>query len=289
MVTGVWVHLAEGGYDPGALREALAVPFDVRDSKRVFKQAGLARGETAALSFVGSLTGEIPSSAGSLLELLGAAVPPGDLPCSAGAAPPLCGDGTMSLPLWCDQRAAVAGARSLEPVLRGLGVERSGVACSALCAWGLNRRLSGHEGKLDVDLAMMLDVARRIREVVADDVAFTCGKVGARMRYASALPHGAEVVGERRCESSYEVRSLGRLAFVMDADDSDPLVSMASVIGKYVREVAMESVHRFVADLIPGERRPSGYRDPVTDAFLGRCRVILGNAGVPCGCLERIK
>ncbi len=89
------------------------------------------------------------------------------------------------------------------------------------------------------------------------------GKLGGMVHYAPHLPEGARIVEESRDRSIYQVDRLV-LAFVRNADSRLLPVAMASVVGKYVRELLMLSVNRLLGhtEAIPWA---SGYHhDPRT-------------------------
>jgi hypothetical protein len=75
------------------------------------------------------------------------------------------------------------------------------------------------------------------------------------------------------------VPGVGAVRFVVDADDGHLPVALASMVGKYVREVTMERVVRFYRARVPGLPAASGYHDPVTRRFVAGTageRVALG-------------
>ncbi len=285
MVTGTWIEAP--AYDPDGLRRALARPFDVRDSKQVFHQKDLARGETAALAVVAALCGRVPGSGADLWSLLGAGAGRPALPCSRGGFPGPCDASGLRLPIWSrDGEIEDRGAR-LRASLVEAGVGGSGIECACVCPWELNGLLADGTSKLDVDLALFLSVARRIRSAWSGGGTFTCGKIGNRKSYGGRLDPGHRVLEESREVSSYEVDALGTIRFVLDADDSDPLVSMSSLVGKYVREIVMQAIHGWAAERVPGLRRPSGYRDPVTRSFVESTAGAFASEGVPPDCFTR--
>lgn len=275
------------GYEPARLKDALAGPFDVRDSKQVFRQKGLARGETAALAVIAALTGRTPRSGRELWSCLGAGSESPALPCASGDFEGPCSVEGKGLPVWSDGGEVEERGARLRAALWELGLQGSGVECVCVCPWELNGLLADGTSKLDVDLGLFLSVARRIRGRWPGDGTITCGKIGNRKSYGSRLESPHRVLEERREVSAYVVDGLGTLRFVLDADDSDPLVSMSSLVGKYVREIVMQAIHEWAGRRVAGLRRPSGYRDPVTRSFVESTRGAFEEAGVPTGCITR--
>jgi len=281
VVTCAWI--LSGAYEPDRIREALAGPFDVRDSKKVFRQQSLGRGEVAALSLVRAMTGGRHATAGAFLDALAGPRPAG-LPCGHGPDP--CSVDGIDLPIWAPPEAVESRSERLAAALEADGMSSSGISAAILCPWLLNRRLDGEISKLDVDLDLFLKVAHTVRSRWPGPGTFTCGKIGARSRYSDWFP-GASTVMESRERSTYIVPELGTVHFLLDADDADPLVSMASIVGKYAREILMEAIHRSVSRLAPGLRRPSGYRDRVTAEFLAAAAGAIASAGIPSDCITR--
>src|SRR5439155_26909298 len=82
-----------------------------------------------------------------------------------------------------------------------------------------------------------------------------CGKVGGFDRYTfgpivdAGCLHVPLVEG--RARSEYQVAGVGRVAFVRDADASHMLVSMASLVGKWVRDTLMRRIVRYPRASVP--------------------------------------
>ncbi len=287
VVTGVWA--TSDGYNPRTMAEAVARPFDVRDSKQVFSQRGLARGESAALSLICAISGDLPETGGDLVRMLDPVRSGSDLPCIAHGALPMCDTRELKLPLYSQREEIEKRAFGLGEALAGLGIRERGARCMVMCPFEMNTLMRAGRSKLDVDLQMFMTVARDIRAARPVDGTMVCGKVGARTRYASLVGPGTVTLAERREMSSYDVAGLGRVHFVLDADDSDPLVSMASLVGKYLREVIMHAIWQTARRLVGEIRRPSGYHDTVTTSFIERAGAAMREAGACPDCIERIR
>jgi ribonuclease HII len=76
------------------------------------------------------------------------------------------------------------------------------------------------------------------------------------------------------------------LRFVRDGDALHLPVAVASMIGKYLRELAME---RLGASLGAAEDPPSGYRDGRTKAFVRESAALRAALGLPDSCFLREK
>jgi len=93
-------------------------------------------------------------------------------------------------------------------------------------------------------LRMVLDARQRFE----GELEAVCGKVGGYARYSSAFGPLAgrlhAIVEEGAKRSTYSFPGLGTIAFVRDADQSHLLVAMASMVGKWIREVLMSRIVR---------------------------------------------
>jgi ribonuclease HII len=118
-----------------------------------------------------------------------------------------------------------------------------------------------------------------------------CGKVGGFGKYGGAFgPLGGRlstVLEEGRARSAYHFPGVGEIAFVRDADATDLGVAMASMVGKWLREVLMARIVRHYRGEQPALPDASGYHDPVTSAFVEATRLRRAEREVPDRCFER--
>ncbi len=175
--------------------------------------------------------------------------------------------------------------------LEGQGVCILRVACVVTCVRRLNDGIARGLTRFHVDLHCMERLAHDARERSEGDVIATCGKVGGFNRYPPAFgPLGGRlhaVAEEGRKRSEYAVPGLGRIAFVRDADDNHMLVSMASLVGKWVRDLLMARVVRYHRADDPDLPDASGYHDPVTTRFIDATRLSRGRRALPDDCFTR--
>ena len=80
---------------------------------------------------------------------------------------------------------------------------------------------------------------------------------------------------------------MGQIAFVMDADDGDILVSLASLVGKYLREALMAKVVAYYKGAGLELPDASGYHDPVTAAFVETTALLRKQRRIEDDCFER--
>jgi ribonuclease HII len=129
------------------------------------------------------------------------------------------------------------------------------------------------------------------RERAGVDVVATCGKVGGFDRYSAAFgPLGGRlhaIAEEGRKRSEYSFPGVGRLAFVRDADEKHMLVCMASLVGKWVRDLLMARIVRYHRADDPAVGDASGYHDPVTTRFVEATRLSRKRRALPDDCFER--
>jgi hypothetical protein len=150
------------------------------------------------------------------------------------------------------------------------------------------RRAGGN--RFTSDLHAMERLTLSERERVGGDIVAVCGKVGGINDYSkffgplSGWLHA--VIDTGRARSGYRFPGVGELHFVRDADASDPLVMLASLIGKYVRELLMSKVAKYY-EPEPEGPSPSGYHDPLTRQFIQRTETLRRKRRVPKTCFER--
>jgi ribonuclease HII len=184
-------------------------------------------------------------------------------------------------------RKRVARHRAL---LAKRGIELIGVKTSVVCTERLNAARRAGKNRFVSDLHAMERLVIELRRTVGTDVHAVCGKVGGMGDYSRFFgPLGGHlhvVLDSGRKKSAYRFPGLGELVFLQDADASDALVMLASLVGKYVRELFMGRIaaHYPAAEDDP---RPSGYHDPVTAGFVKRTALVRRDRGIPKGCFER--
>jgi len=175
--------------------------------------------------------------------------------------------------------------------LEAHGIDVRRAACVVTCTRRLNDAIGRGLTRFHVDLHAMERLVLDTREREGCDVVATCGKVGGFDRYAPAFGpmngrlHAVAVEG--RARSEYAVPGLGRIAFVRDADEQHLLVSMASLVGKWVRDALMARIvrhHRGYDSDLPDA---SGYHDPITTRFIEATRLARRARALPDDCFER--
>jgi hypothetical protein len=142
------------------------------------------------------------------------------------------------------------------------------------------------------DLHAMERLILHFRGEATEPLVATCGKVGGIGKYA---PFFGPLQGrlhvaleEGQAQSCYRFPEIGELRFVRDADASDPLVMLASLVGKYLRELLMHRIaHFYEGEWGADSPSPSGYHDPVTARFVNETSKKRRELAIVQDCFER--
>ena len=190
----------------------------------------------------------------------------------------------------CDDKLLSRVERDLAQ-LEDAGVNVTRAACVVTCTRRLNEGVGRGLTRFHMDLHAMERLTLEARERAGRDVVATCGKVGGFDRYSTAFgPLGGRlhaIAEEGRARSTYVMPGLGSIAFVRDADAKHLLVCMASLVGKWVRDVLMGRIVRYHRADNPELPDASGYHDPVTARFIRATRLSRTDRGLPDDCFER--
>lgn len=173
---------------------------------------------------------------------------------------------------------------------RGVHVRRARVA--VICTKRLNDAVLRGQSRFDVDLHTMERLTLDARDEAKSEVYALCGKVGGFDFYGPRFgPLGGylhTMLVEGRARSEYLVPSVGRLAFVRDADETHLLVGLASLVGKWARDHLMRRVVRYHRVHLEEELpEASGYHDPVTTRFIAASALVRKTRNVHSTCFER--
>lgn len=193
-----------------------------------------------------------------------------------------------------DDAAVAQASRDLDRLeKRGLRVRALRIA--VVCTQRLNEAAARGVSRFAVDLHTMERLVLSLREELGHDVMAVCGKVGGYDRYGDAFgPLGGRLhmaLVEGRARSEYRFPGVGQIAFVRDADDSHLIVSLASLVGKWARDLLMSRIVRYYRGAAGNAELPdaSGYHDPVTTRFIDATALIRKDRGLPDACFERIR
>lgn len=234
----------------------------IADSKQVYSPSrGLGPLERSVLSVL-RLGGQSADEFGDLLRLLTRHSHP-----TADAGPWFDG---ADLPLPQDVSSRTASDRTdcLRTCCAENGIRLQSVRSDVVFPRRFNRLVREYDSKGLALSRISLELLRQVWDPEADDaVLIVADKHGGRNRYDQLL---AEVVGDRMVLRRQEGRDLScyrvgnsEIRFQTRAESQFP-VAVASMVSKYVRELAMELFNRFwqnhVADLKPTKGYPTDAR-----------------------------
>ncbi len=170
--------------------------------------------------------------------------------------------------------------------LRVLDVQ-SRVACAGM----LNARQAAGQNKLAVDLELFEDLITAARRLHEDSLLVICGMVGGIRDYSSRLRRfehdRVNGLPARRGQRRYSVDGLGEIRFEVNADARHLPVALASIVGKYLREICMLRIGEFYRRDVPGLPLASGYHDPVTSRFIEQTQPSRRQLGIASDCFQR--
>ncbi len=250
-------------------------PF--RDSKEIFRRSvpSYRTGERLALQLIRGI-GIQPRTFHELVYAL-TGVPVSVLYQACPKMAALYAD--FPLPVWLDH-----GPDPLKELLPG--VRLLGLAVEILSEPLFNEQVQRFRSKALTDFWLFLRVLRRrpCPDEAAGCPAFL-GKIGGTRRYGAwfqRLQEPVEIVQEQRHHAVYRWRNWS-LHFLQDADGRWLPVAMASVVGKYLRELFMLALSRSLgfSDALP---YASGYHHDAHSAILAQ---ELQSRGIPEPCFHR--
>lgn len=288
LVTAVLAEVTEGGHKVVERRARGAMKGRLGDSKALVSFGDVALGEAWARA---------------LVEREGA---PAKTPAEIVAAVSLDDQVELERPCpghvrgqcWSTEgEALVADPALVAAVHKDLArLDKAGVSLRVarsviVCTRRLNDAVDVGKSRFAVDLHAMERLVLSLGERAAADVLAVCGKVGGLRQYEDAFGPLAGrlrvVLEEKKQRSAYHFPGLGEIRFVMDADASDKLVSIASLVGKYLRELLMKRVARHYQAADPELPDASGYHDPVTERFVQATALARNRQKIPEDCFER--
>lgn len=171
------------------------------------------------------------------------------------------------------------------------GVEIVAVKSELLCTRRLNEEKAAGGNRFVSDLHAMERLILRFRELAGAPLLVHCGKVGGMAdydRYFGPLSGRLRTtLVQERAVSAYHFPGLGEIRFQKDADAHDPLVMLASLVGKYLRELSMSRISRFYAHHDERIEPASGYHDPVTSELVRLSAPFRRKERIDRACFER--
>lgn len=175
--------------------------------------------------------------------------------------------------------------------LATLGIEIVRVEVSVVCTERINDAAARGLSRFHVDLHSMERLVLSAQASANEPVYAICGKVGGMGSYGEQFgPLSGRlfaIVEEGQARSEYQFPGVGRISFVRDADGSHLIVGMASLVGKWAREILMARIVRHYREHDETLPHASGYHDPVTARFVSATRLLRKKTKLPDDCFER--
>lgn len=276
-------------YSRSALCER-GLRLGLTDSKETGGFGRMGFTESVALALLGAGAERAPRSADDLLERVFPDVQPRLKSCCPDASTAeQCWGVNLALPAFGGDEAF---GRSLLDRLIGRSQLRlvevqSRIACAGL----LNSKSVSGQNKLAVDLELFEDLIHSVHRRHGEPLLAVCGMIGGIRDYASRFERfDADRVQElraRKGQRRYAVDGLGELRFEVDADARHLPVALASIVGKYVREICMRRIGEFYRRDDAELQLASGYHDPVTTRFIQATELSRRRLGIAHDCFRR--
>lgn len=211
---------------------SLSVP--IGDSKRLF------RGDVAPLErVVLGLFDSVPESAAVLLESLCEQMPP--------------------RPFYWRNLALPLSQVHYEPLKLAFSVR----ACVVTAA-EFNRELQQTPNKAALLWRRVCRLLNWARRTAKRPLSVICDRLGSRKDYARLLQQHFALVSQHRSDAdswSYRLPDRTDITFCTNADARFPLVGLASMVAKYLREVLMRMLNDWLKEKGLCERAVTGYAD----------------------------
>ncbi|MBC7173389.1 MAG: hypothetical protein H5U40_13200, partial [Polyangiaceae bacterium] len=264
------VTLEVESYAAGRLRrrgEALGIA----DSKRTSAFGRMAVAEGLALALAEREIGRVPEDLDDFLSALGLDGPLSlRAPCPDAANARQCHSEPMPIPAYGGD---VADGRDRLRRLEGRSVLRVRRVRSALaCVGVINDSIARGRSKWVLDLALFERLLLDAAAATGGRVEAHCGMVGGIRSYpdysTAFSPEDWSPIEGAEGGRAYELARIGAVRFELSADANHLAVAIASMVGKYVRELTMERIVRFYRAVDPALPEASGYHDPVTRKFV---------------------
>ncbi|MGB5365127.1 MAG: hypothetical protein WBM75_18005 [Polyangiales bacterium] len=186
---------------------------------------------------------------------------------------------------------AAQGRRLLDRLIGRSSLRIVDVRSRVACAGMLNAKHSDGTNKLAVDLELFEDLIASVHVRHGSPLLVLCGMIGGIRDYASRFArfdsNRVEAIENRRGQRRYRVEDLGELRFEVDADARHLPVALASIVGKFVREICMHRIGEFYRNDVPELKLASGYHDPVTTRFIDATERSRRRLGIAPDCFQR--
>ncbi len=270
-------------YDREAFFASATKHLPADDSKKVFSKTKMASAESATLSWLRTFRVETQTFSGVMSQVAKHPVP---LLCDG--IPDHCAPSETPLPF--ATLPEEIETRDFLPLLESEGIRPRAVRTVSLCPGGFNKAIRNPgTNKFSLDFELMMHLVRDLRAELGEELRVFCGKVGGTRRYGPWFQKAgmdAWWIEEETPElSTYRVTGIGKVSFVRDGDASHLPIAVASMVGKYVRELAMRDLNAHLKT--EGVREASGYHNKVTADFVTGTEQKRNTLGLEDVCFKR--
>ena len=269
---------------------ARGLALGLTDSKELGGFGRMAFTESVALGLLQRVWGSSPATADALLDSIAPSLRESLRPyCPNRATAAQCWSIDVPLPAFGGD--AERGAELLERLVGRSHLRIVDVQSRLACVGLLNAELEAGRNKLAVDLRLFEDLIGSVYKRFSGPLEIHCGMVGGIRDYASRFsrlsPSRVQPLSSRAGQRRYLLEGIGEVRFEVDADARHLPVSLASIVGKYVRELSMHRIGRFYTDKGADVPLASGYHDPVTTRFIDGSREHRRTLGIAGDCFMR--
>lgn len=270
----------------------IARELGIDDSKATSSFKKLRLVESLALALARRALGEAPENADAFLEAMllgGLASLRSRCPSPRSAAQ--CFEAALPLPF--AGGAADEGEELLERLETRASLKLLRAQSSAACPKRLNDALLEGQNKLAVDLELFERLLLEARGALGRELHAVCGMIGG----IRDIPRFSRVIGAEHYRTlrrergllEYEVKGQFLMRFEIGADASHLPVALASMLGKYTRELINYRMLEFYRKRDPRLPLASGYHDRITTEFIERAQPIRKSEGVELACFLRAR
>jgi hypothetical protein len=239
----------------------------IADSKRIYRSGNLQSLEQNVLAVLQSMTGRIPNSLRSLLEMVS----------SRGRCEQLhhcleqqvwLKDAAFALPIKANVETIQRLSDQFSNTCLAAKVKLQKVECESVFADEFNHRIKEVGNKANLLSSRSLKLVRLLLDHVDPEhtVQIGCDKHGGRSKYAALIQHHLDldfvtVRSEQLELSEYEFLDSGRRVRLWFAARGESFLptALSSMMAKYVREVFMFAWNRFWQNSVSGLKPTQGY------------------------------
>jgi len=302
VVTGTALELPTPQYDRASLWESFASLTTasgrprIGDSKEVSAFHAMEEAELLVLSLAHMSGARDLTGADAFLAW--ASLTPFESLCQAPSHAP-CFTQDLPLPLFAQEKGFADRVKDLAAELTACfeqaGTRFLGVRSNIYCPFRYNTFFAHAPDtrKSNLNFEAFEEVIRHFTETFGETALFLCGKVMNLKYYAKYFEYLSAFVvtgrEETHIRSEYHLEGLGELRFLHDGDRLELPIALASIVGKYVREIYVNRLNLFFRHVFPDLKSASGYNDKVTKALIDRALPRLADLNVDPNCFLRCK